>query len=367
MRLPGGVRVSLACAAALLLAVGASCSQGVTPQIGSPAASPTPNPPRAAVPTEPVAEPSPTTAFSPTAPLAPTATLAPASEYRVLPGDTLLALASAWGVSMASIQEASGLGEVTSLKAGDLLVVPPADVREDDSTYWVVYAVREGETLGHIATRYGFSVARIMEVNELDDANLIRAGQEIVLPLNTLASYAEVPQADPAPELSVQTPTPPVTPLLEIVADVAVDEPTEGAPPAQTPAEIADWPREVIRIINDIRAQHGLPPYHYNETLAQAGQAHANDCVNRGWCSHTGSDGSSVKDRVIREGYGGTGWAECWAQRQSPQGAVDIWMDEVPPDDPHRRMMLHTWFTEVGVGIAEAPWGYYFIADFGRP
>ena len=43
-------------------------------------------------------------------------------------------------------------------------------------------------------------------------------------------------------------------------------------------------------------------------------------------------------------------------------------MSETPPNDPHRRMMLHTWFTEVGVGITEAPYGsYYFIADFGRP
>jgi hypothetical protein len=42
-------------------------------------------------------------------------------------------------------------------------------------------------------------------------------------------------------------------------------------------------------------------------------------------------------------------------------------MDEEPPNDPHRRMMVHTWFTEVGVGIAKASWGYYFIADFGRP
>jgi hypothetical protein len=41
-------------------------------------------------------------------------------------------------------------------------------------------------------------------------------------------------------------------------------------------------------------------------------------------------------------------------------------MDEVPPNDPHRRTLLHTWFTEIGVGIAETTWGYYYIADFGR-
>jgi uncharacterized protein YkwD len=42
-------------------------------------------------------------------------------------------------------------------------------------------------------------------------------------------------------------------------------------------------------------------------------------------------------------------------------------MDEEPPNDPHRRTLLTTWFTEIGVGVAETTWGYYFIADFGRP
>jgi len=58
---------------------------------------------------------------------------------------------------------------------------------------------------------------------------------------------------------------------------------------------------------------------------------------------------------------------ECWAQSQSPQHAVDMWMDEVPPDDPHRRTLLSTWLSEIGLGVAKTTWGYYFIADFGRP
>lgn len=47
-----------------------------------------------------------------------------------------------------------------------------------------------------------------------------------------------------------------------------------------------------------------------------------------------------------------------------PQGAVDWWLDEVPPNDWHRRMLLANYYSEVGV--AEADWGYYFIAVFGQ-
>jgi hypothetical protein len=43
-------------------------------------------------------------------------------------------------------------------------------------------------------------------------------------------------------------------------------------------------------------------------------------------------------------------------------------MDEVPPDDWHRRTLLSTWVTEIGVAVVPTGRGdYYFIADFGRP
>ena len=359
-------RAAHLCLGALICVVVASCSpaqpEGELPAVSLPAPLPT-----SIFTVDSLNLPTPTPPDPSATAMLPTATPAAPTEYVVQAGDTMLGLAADWGVSMASIQILNGLGESTSLQAGARLVVPAGEEWDDASQYWVVYVVRSGETLGEIAKRYGFDVPRLMEVNGLADANLVRADQEIVLPLNTLAAYAEAPEPQSAAAEAAPTPALPVTPTAEAVAAEVMTESSAIVPPAPLSADIAEWPRETVRLINEIRAQHGLPPYLYNETLAQAAQAHANDCVARGWCSHTGSDGSSVKARILRAGYGGTGWAECWAQQPTPQGAVDIWMDEVPPDDPHRRMMLHTWFTEVGVGVAEAPWGYYFIADFGRP
>jgi uncharacterized protein YkwD len=141
-------------------------------------------------------------------------------------------------------------------------------------------------------------------------------------------------------------------------------------PPAASsgpPADLATWPREIATLINEVRAQHGLEPLAYNQTLEQAAQAHADDCTRRGWCSHAGSDGASIKTRILRAGYDASGWAECWAQTQSPRRAVEIWMDEAPPNDPHRRTLLSDWLSEIGIGVSEADWGTYIIADFGRP
>jgi uncharacterized protein YkwD len=125
----------------------------------------------------------------------------------------------------------------------------------------------------------------------------------------------------------------------------------------------------VLHLFNAVRAEFELPPYAYDETLAWAARGHALDCHVRGACSHTGSDGSGVEERIQRAGYDATGWAEVIAYASSPEEAVERWLDEAPPDDLHRRTLLGTWVTEIGVGItpAEQEGYYYFIVDFGRP
>jgi uncharacterized protein YkwD len=278
---------------------------------------------------------------------------------------------------MAAIQKANDMGAETVVKVGMALVVPPPAGWEAASRFWVVHVVESGETMSQIAQMYGLDVASIVAVNELANADSIVVGQELVLPLDGPAVARVAPTATPVPPTAV-APVPTAT--LDVPARPTVaasggvsDEPASppgaaNAPDAALSADVSGWAHELVRLINEVRAQQGLPPYVYNDVLAQAAQAHAEDCHQRGSCSHTGSDGASIKDRVQRAGYQGSGWAECWAQHKTPQGALDVWMAETPPNDPHRRMMLHTWFTEVGVGIAEAPYGYYyFIADFGRP
>jgi uncharacterized protein YkwD len=267
---------------------------------------------------------------------------------------------------MAAIQLQNGMGESIVLYVGDVLVIPPASDWEAASRFWAVYVVKESETLVEIAQTYDLQVATLLETNGLADPSELHPGDQLVLPL-------EAPAAAYLP-----TPTYTLTPIPPTATATPV-RPTVSSPlsPIETPGptlasvtlspSIADWPRETARLINEVRAAYGLPLYTYNETLAQAAQAHADDCIARGWCSHTGSDGSDVKTRIIRVGYAPSGWAECWAQSRDPNHAVEMWMDEVPPNDPHVRTLLSTWVTEIGVGVAQTTWGYYFIADFGRP
>jgi uncharacterized protein YkwD len=303
------------------------------------------------------------TAPDPTSPPPPTF-----QEVTVQPGDTLLGIAMTHDVPMAVIQQHNQMGSSIDLFAGDVLIIPPAIGWEGASPFWIQYVVEAGDTLIEIADRYQFTVETLQGVNGLVDADQLSIGQELILPLEAPAvAYAPPPTPTPIP--------PPTATPAPAEATAAPTTPPASDPPvaavnaaASPPANVAAWPQEVARIINQVRAQHGLPPLAYNETLAVAAQGHANDCSQREWCSHTGSDGADLTTRLVRAGYDPVGRAECWAMSRSPQHAVDMWMDEVPPNDAHRRTLLTTFQTEIGVGIAEAPWGYYyFVADFGRP
>ncbi len=292
----------------------------------------------------------------------------PGIVHTVQPGDTLLGLARQYGVPMAALQLQNGLGGSTVVRVGESLEIPSPAAWEGASAFWVLHQVVAGETLLGIARTYGLDVTGLQTVNGLNDANAITVGQLLVLPLDSPAvARAPAPTVTPIRLPTPTSPPPTASPAPTESAPTASPAPTEAPPPALPPADIAAWPREIARLINEVRAAHGLPPLVYNELLEQAAQAHANDCLQRGWCSHVGSDGSNSKTRIIRAGYDPAGWAECWAHCQTPQWAVDIWMDEVPPNDPHRRTLLSDWLTEVGVGVVRVDWGVYFIADFGRP
>jgi len=298
----------------------------------------------------------------------PTVVATPTSAfYTVQPGDTLLALAMHYGLPMAAIQMANQMGSSTTLYAGQTLEIPAADAWRGASPFWTVYEVQSGDTVIDIAHQFGLDFIALVAVNELTDADVLHLGQALVLPLDVPLEVAAAPVATPpvvAAAASVATPAP-------VAADIPVAAVTPiAAPPAVStaPAEIAGWPAEVFARINAERAAAGLGPFTWNDTLAQAAYLHGLDCQQRGSCNHTGSDGSTVKMRVLRAGYPAIGAAECIVYSQTPQQAVFWWMDEVPPDDWHRRTILSTWVTEIGIAVVPNHLGsYYFIADFGRP
>ena len=108
--------------------------------------------------------------------------------------------------------------------------------------------------------------------------------------------------------------------------------------------------QEARQLLNGMRSEAGLPGLSPSNALEQAALAHANDMANKGYFSHTGSDGSKVGTRAKRQGYDHCRIAENIAYGQTSVGQViQTWATS----RPHRRNILRRDFREYG--LARAP------------
>jgi LysM repeat protein len=98
------------------------------------------------------------------------------TTYVVQSGDTLQTIAARYGTTWQAIAAANNLSNPNQIQAGMRLTIPstPAQPR--------YYTVQRGDTLYRIALNYGVTVQAIMTANNLSSANLIYAGQRLLIP-----------------------------------------------------------------------------------------------------------------------------------------------------------------------------------------
>jgi uncharacterized protein YkwD len=128
----------------------------------------------------------------------------------------------------------------------------------------------------------------------------------------------------------------------------------------------SSYQNEIANLINNARAQAGLYPLTVNPALAAAAQGHSIDMACHGLISHTGSDGSSVGQRIAAAGYSASLFSEIIYGSGYPQTAFDWWMS----DQIHRNEILNPNVTEMGVGYAykqDTSSGGYYTVDFASP
>jgi uncharacterized protein YcbK (DUF882 family) len=93
-------------------------------------------------------------------------------EHQVGRGQTLSGIADRYGVSVSSLAAANGLARDSSLREGQLLVVPARGV---------LY-VSSGDTLASIARRHDVSISELTRTNRLSADGALRIGQRLLLP-----------------------------------------------------------------------------------------------------------------------------------------------------------------------------------------
>ena len=130
-----------------------------------------------------------------------------------------------------------------------------------------------------------------------------------------------------------------------------------GAVPARA-ATLTKPERQLLALVNHVRAKHGLCKLTVSPYLQKAAGAHSHEMLRRSYFSHDSYNGDSFARRLMRFGFttkGCRSWAagECiaWGADSlgSPKAVFRAWMHSAP----HRAVIFCARFRRVGVGRAK--------------
>ena len=110
----------------------------------------------------------------------PSAERLPTIAHTVRPNETLRAIGRRYGMTTAELTRYNPEIASGPLKRGTVLRIPGiARLRGAEPASAGVHVVRQGETLGGIARRYGMSLSQIQRLNGIRASSVIRVGQRI--------------------------------------------------------------------------------------------------------------------------------------------------------------------------------------------
>jgi uncharacterized protein YkwD len=196
------------------------------------------------------------------------------------------------------------------------------------------------------------------------------------------ASVADTPAATATPSRTPNkrrsSPTPSASPskTADSPAKKSTDTADKPKRPASTPntakAESTPAPAvtradsgptgRVLELVNAERAKGGCSPVTVDAKLTKAAQNHSQDMADHTNMSHTGSDGSSMTDRLGRVGYAYRSAGENVAAGYgTAESVMDGWMNS----PGHKANILNCGFKEIGIGLAGP--GNYWTQNFGTP
>ena len=124
---------------------------------------------------------------------------------------------------------------------------------------------------------------------------------------------------------------------------------------------VANYENEVVRLVNEARAQNGLNPLTHDWELSRVARYKSQDMRDNKYFSHTspvyGSPFQMMKNFGIS--YRSAGENIAYGQR-TPQAVVNAWMNS----SGHRANILNASFTHIGVGYVKD--GNYWTQMFIR-
>lgn len=179
----------------------------------------------------------------------------------------------------------------------------------------VTYTVQRGDTMWKIAQRYETGISELLKANpQIKNAAMINVGQKLT-----------IPSASP----------------------------------------LAEFEKEVFRLVNVQRSRAGLQLLTYNWEVARCARMKSQDMVNKGYFSHTSPTYGSPFNMMESFGIRFSSAAENIAYGQrTAQEVMTGWMNS----PGHKANILSRNITQIGVGAAKTASGtLYWTQMFIKP
>jgi len=188
------------------------------------------------------------TAMPATATPTPVPTSTPTSIPTATATNTLVPTATATSTTT-SVPTATPVPTATGTPTNTPL--PTATPTGTSAPLLMTYTVQPGDTLIKIASAYGVSLRALQEANDLQNPGLIRVGQRLVIPIGLATAVALTAEAAPPTPTATQTPAPPTatptptlrstptatkTPLASAACEKTIEELLGGAQMAGLPS-----------------------------------------------------------------------------------------------------------------------------------
>jgi uncharacterized protein YkwD len=133
--------------------------------------------------------------------------------------------------------------------------------------------------------------------------------------------------------------------------------------------------KSTLRLHNKARANRGIPRLCIQQQLQRAARKHSADMIRKDYFSHRSKDGSTLSQRVKREGYTSRGMSVYrigenigWGSGSlgSPRKIHRAWMRS----DGHRTNIMNRGFRQVGIGVIRGKYKSHdnarmYTVDFG--
>ena len=102
-------------------------------------------------------------------------------EHRVQKGENLISIASKYRVLVADLQTINNISNINKLSIGQRLKIPVKGGLYSNYPEKIIYSVKAGDTLGHIAEEFNTRASEIRKWNNMGSKSVIYPGQKLSL------------------------------------------------------------------------------------------------------------------------------------------------------------------------------------------